>query len=810
MIRYKIDELGWYQFEQLIQSVLKAQFGFAIESWGGRGDWGVDAYFEGSLKYPDREIHEGLFIFQMKFVENANSSGAKPEQALLKAVKSEIYKLKNHPDYSWLEKVDHYVLVTNAPVSPAFRDEIKIAFNKLFSGVQVHCHGGIDVCDWLDNNPQIRRSFPQLLSLRELDSILNETVNRHILTRSLSAIEEAKEIVPIFMPTEAYRKVWDTLKKHKFVVIDGPPEVGKTAIALIIALVQVLDKWEAIYCKGPEDVLQIYKPKTKQLFITDDAFGRTEYDPERGKLWERELHHLLRGLDNNHWLILTSRKHILERAYKDMDLQDKAKDFPKPGEVVVDATELSMKEKALILYRHAKAENLLDSAKEIVRRHAKSIIYNPNFTPERIRRFVKEELPDINKKRSERCLNKKILANKISNAINNPTDRMIKTHDSLPLSHKWLLASFLAIDESSMWRFNGFKKLKEIYEQYRSHSPEENLLGFNDVVDELTEAFIKKISIGDKVIVEWIHPSYRDLVIEKVSNDTKMSKRLLEFGSIDIIKLAISDTGGQEGERRLPLLTSNEQWEIFRERCLELVDEITNDDSIISLLVTLRSSYLNSSEKSTERDKISQISKEILERLNNKWNANEKELTPQILDAYFRLSLIVTPLPSSPNVKCSWDSTFKKFKKGIKLSKNSAFDIDLFSPWIELLYIIKNNEPRFLKQVSFTEQYREIIKGFIELTKNELNFEGMNDSVEEVRAFAEKFSKTAEILETLSLVTEWNVFSEIEQLSKEFEMKVKELEEKAIELEPPEEDPEESNPEDFKEDFDIDKLFSDL
>ena len=624
MIRYRIDELGWYQFEHLIQSVLKAQFGSAIESWGGRGDWGIDAYFEGTLNYPNKKIqNEGFFIFQIKFVENANSSGAKFEQVLLKAVKSEISKIKSRHKYLWKQKADHYVLITNALISPATRDKIKNLFIDTIPNAQVHCHGGIDVCDWLDNNPHIRRSFPQLLSLRELDSILNETVNRHILTRSWSAIEQAKEIVSVFVPTEAYKKALETLKKHKFVVIDGPPEVGKTAIALIIALVQVLDKWEAIYCKGPEDVLQIYKPKTKQLFITDDAFGRTEYDPERGKLWEKDLPHLLRRLDNNHWLILTSRKHILERAYKDMDLQDKAKDFPKPVEVVVDATELSVKEKALILYRHAKTENLFDNAKEIVRRYAKSIIDNRNFTPERIRRFVKDELPDIDKKFSEGYVNKKVLERKISNAINNPTDRIIKTYDSLPLSHKWFLASFLAIDVFSMWLFNGFKRLNEIYEQYRSHSPEENLLSFREVIDELSEAFIKKRSIIGDEMIDWIHPSYRDLVIEKVSNDTKMSKKLLEFATIDIIKLAISDTGGQKGERRLPLLISDEQWEIFRKRCLKLVDEITNDDSIISLLVTFRSSYLNSSEKSKKRNKISQISKEILEKLNNKWNAGK-------------------------------------------------------------------------------------------------------------------------------------------------------------------------------------------
>jgi hypothetical protein len=32
MIRYKLDDLGWYQFEALMQSLLKAELGLGVES----------------------------------------------------------------------------------------------------------------------------------------------------------------------------------------------------------------------------------------------------------------------------------------------------------------------------------------------------------------------------------------------------------------------------------------------------------------------------------------------------------------------------------------------------------------------------------------------------------------------------------------------------------------------------------------------------------------------------------------------------------------------------------------------------------
>ena len=52
MLAYHLDELGWFEFEQLVQTLLKVRLGLGVEAWGGRGDWGRDVYFEGELKYP--------------------------------------------------------------------------------------------------------------------------------------------------------------------------------------------------------------------------------------------------------------------------------------------------------------------------------------------------------------------------------------------------------------------------------------------------------------------------------------------------------------------------------------------------------------------------------------------------------------------------------------------------------------------------------------------------------------------------------------------------------------------------------------
>jgi hypothetical protein len=86
-IRYKLDDLGWFQFEWLVQSLLKARVALGIESWGGtHGDHGRDAYFDGPLAFPTDASQDGAFVFQAKFVASANAAGAKPGAAVIQSV----------------------------------------------------------------------------------------------------------------------------------------------------------------------------------------------------------------------------------------------------------------------------------------------------------------------------------------------------------------------------------------------------------------------------------------------------------------------------------------------------------------------------------------------------------------------------------------------------------------------------------------------------------------------------------------------------------------------------------------------------
>ena len=81
--------------------------------------------------------------------------------------------------------------------------------------------------------------------------------------------------------------------------------------------------------------------------------------------------------------------------------------------------------------------------------------------------------------------------------------------------------------------------------------------------------------------VQWIHPSYRDLVIDELSQDQSLRLRFLQMANLEGIKLALSQAGGAKGERHLPLLkdaTSRGAPSGFEKRCRRCGPRPKRDD----------------------------------------------------------------------------------------------------------------------------------------------------------------------------------------------------------------------------------------
>lgn len=380
----------------MCQALLRARHGAPLEAWGSGPDFGRDAYAALPLRYPDpAQQSPGPFIFQVKYVANASGRGSRPGGPLLAAVRAELARIARRREAGQWTDPRVYTLLTNAPVTARLREQLTGLIGPALPGSVIIVHGAADIAASLDAAPEIRLSYPQILGLRDLRALLVSAAAADVVNRSAASFGMLPTLARVFVPTGAYGRALRVLRKTGFAVLTGPPEMGKTAMAWMIALARLTSGWDVYDCRGPAEIFRAYDPQRPQVFVADDAFGSTEYRADAASEWAAQLDRVIGICGRSHWLIWASRPGPLRIGLERLHLQGPAASFPGAMQVAVDAARLTTAEKAQMLYRHAKAAELPAAALGLLRADAEAIVTSPHFTPLRVRRLVCEQLPGI-------------------------------------------------------------------------------------------------------------------------------------------------------------------------------------------------------------------------------------------------------------------------------------------------------------------------------------------------------------------------------------------------------------------------------
>lgn len=776
MAEYHFDDLGWYQFERLVQGLLKAELGLAVESWGGRGDWGRDAWCGFPLALNSYSAPEpGPFIFQLKFVEHANAAGAKPEAALKDAVNKEVAKLRGKQHTSNEEQTPRqYVFITNATLTPTVRTWISDHLASVYSECQIHTWGGKDLGDMLHVHPNLCRAYPEILSLRNLDILLGEVVNRDILNRSADALAFACDLAPAFVATATYFSAFETLSKYHFVVLDGPPEMGKTTIARMIGLAQMTVGWEVFECQTPQDIDRVFQRDNMQIFIADDAFGRTEYDPIKGRAWEDSIPRLLHRLDGKHWLIWTSRKHILERALGKMDLQAPARKFPDPGEVVVTASELSLEEKALILYRHAKSARLGEQERSVVKEHAKIIVQSRHFTPERIRRLCEEKLTEL----CAAGFKSAEVADAIVEAINNPTASMQKSYRALTDEYRWLLIAKLG-------QGGDILSLRQSYEAYIGPLSDPD---FIRRLDDLDGTFVHRrmsqfFSVAHE-FVDWVHPSFRDLVIDELANDLSVQERYWQHADFTAIAIALSESGGAQGKRHWPLLGHEQSW-IWFGNCCERLAGCSNPANTRQLLSYLTVVWEQREVTQDEKTRLSPVVDRVLRSVAKRWETDLHDASESIASAFCKLcdvSGIAAPLPDFGRL---FEAAYSNIESMVKWGVIEI--VEELDEWLQVTILLNKYTPAWFLDPDNLEAMEYSLSMMEEAVTYEVEWSPVGEDADVISEQPEHLRSIAKAISSIQDFLSGENFPTLDyRLIERCESRADSLEEEIAEIEPDE------------------------
>jgi hypothetical protein len=545
------------------------------------------------------------------------------------------------------------------------------------SGVEMVVLGAEELWELLRARPALRFRLPYLLGVADLSLLITDEAAR----RSSGDLEAAATLARVFVPTRAYLRGLEVLQQHRFVVLSGPPEMGKTAIARMLGLAAISDGWELHECLRPDELWQRFTRDRRQLYIADDAFGSTEYRPDTAERWALDLDRVLQALDERHWLIWTSRPTPLKAALHRIHREHGVERFPQPAEVGVDASELDAAEKALILFRHTKSANTPESAMTLVRAHGWEIVSHPHFTPERIRRFVAGRLEELAAGTGEADV-----AAAVAAEIREPTTAMAASYRSLAPDHRAVLLALLDTPPGPV-------STRELSTALRRHAPDGLARPIAEIVDRLADHFLRPVAPAG---VTWVHPSWRDLVIEELTADERARRNFLRCCSIQGAALALSTAGGSAGERTLPLLREGSDWDTLADRLATLVPQLDPPETTL-ILDTLAEAGRHAPEPA--RAELDAFAGGALDGLGRAWQASGGPVPIGLLAAWFALAAALPQPPPAPTIAIA--ATWIELLPTAVPDLTAAAQVAALDDWLALAELLAAHAPDTLKRFGF-------------------------------------------------------------------------------------------------------------
>lgn len=671
-----MDELGWLQFDRLCSLLLEAEAGVAGVPWRGHSDRGRVALVEDQLVLRNLGIRLGGPVAVAALWVRGDTPLAARLSELLAAASLEVGRPVG----------GRLVVFTNLDadvVAAALSGDPRVG------RIQVAVVGGGEIATSLDRRSELRAALPSVLGLRDLGPLIDADA----LARSSCDVARAQGLARVFWPTRAYERARAVLARYRFVVLTGPPEMGKTAIAQMLALAHLTDGWEAHECNDPEQVWRVFAPGRRQLFVADDAFGSTEYRPDAAERWARGLGRLLAMLDSEHWLIWTSRPAPLKAGLRRVQRERGSERFPAPGEVLVDASDLDLSEKTLILFRHAKSAGASRRARGLVRSAALSIVEHPHFTPERIRRFVAQGLDEL----PYLVPGEPGLDELVERELASPTDAMRTSFGALEREHRELLIALLDAPA-------GLIDERELAATVRRHRSGGLSRPPGELIDRLTDHFLRITPLG----IGWVHPSWRDLVIEELRGDPAARRRFLSACGVHGATLALSVEGGASGERRLPLLASDADWDELGGRLRDLLREL-EDHELTRLLFELANTLAAIRDPAQVREGQS-LAGYLLESTRRAWDRANRPLPVPLLEAWYQLEARAVERVEAPVLTSTWAELHPG---SLLLEHPDRAELARADDWLALARTLRRHDRDALTALGFFDRDRDLLERMI-------------------------------------------------------------------------------------------------
>jgi hypothetical protein len=224
--------------------------------------------------------------------------------------------------------------------------------------------------------------------------------------------------------------------------------------------------------------------------------------------------------------------------------------------------------------------------------------------------------------------------------------------------------------------------------------------------------------------VDWVHPSWRDVVIESLAANAAERRGFLSRCGVDGAAVALSSEGGSGGERERPLLKDDGDWDALGDGLHHLCADLDEADAIRLLHVLADAG---------DDPEVRALAELVLRRLG--WSG--KAVSFDAIGAWAAVSANLEPRPAPPAVAMTW----------LELEPAHApatpEELERMADWLRLAELLTERAPELIEGLGFPHRYEAVLEAFTTATPRD-------EPVLERELRIESLARLAALDETLS------------------------------------------------------------
>ena len=221
-----------------------------------------------------------------------------------------------------------------------------------------------------------------------------------------------------------------------------------------------------------------------------------------------------------------------------------------------------------------------------------------------------------------------------------------------------------------------------------------------ELIDRLTDHFLRITPLG----IGWVHPSWRDLVINELREDTAARRRFLDACALHGTMLALSQEGGIAGERTLPLLVSDSDWDRLGDRTRQLINQLEDQDlgQLLLALRGVRTADIARSQKHEARN----LAAYLLTAIARRWDQRHRPLPVFLVENWYALKEWAPGAIQPPQLGPTWAELYPGSPPAGGPERSELARAD---EWLALAQTLLRYAPDTLTALGLFERAQELL-----------------------------------------------------------------------------------------------------